>query len=318
MITVIIPVLNEADNICGVLEALMRQTLPPDEVIVVDGGSTDDTVELLTPFLYKLPLLILSRPHGNISISRNLAVRVAHNEIIAATDAGTRVHPTWLAEITAPLRTDKTIQMVGGFYQIQANTLLQNAIGAIDSRLPDQIDPQHFLPHSRSIAFRKSAWQQVGGYPEWLDYCEDLIFAWRIKFGYNLPTAFAPNASLAYEPSRTLRQFFWQYFRYARGDGKAGLWWKRHSLRYFVYLILLPLTLLAGATIHSGLFLLLVVLGFVYVYKPLLRLRHLTSSPLALFWIPVVRLVGDIAKMIGYPCGLRWRFSHQLPNWRDC
>lgn len=318
MITIIIPVLNEADNICEVLEAILHQTLPPDEVIVVDGGSTDSTVALLTSFLYKLPLLILSRPNGNISISRNLAVRVARNEIIAATDAGTRVHPTWLAEITAPLRTDPNMHMVGGFYQIKANTLLQNAIGAIDSRRPDQINPQQFLPHSRSIAFRKSAWQQVGGYPEWLDYCEDLIFAWRIKFGYQLPTAFVPQATLTYEPCSTLPQFFWQYFRYARGDGKAGLWWKRHILRYFVYLILLPLILLAGMAIHSGIFSLLVVLGLVYIHNPLLRLRRLTSNPIALLWIPIVRLVGDIAKMIGYLCGLRWRLSHQLPNWRDC
>ena len=40
----------------------------------------------------------------------------------------------------------------------------------------DEVDPATFLPSSRSVAFRKAAWAAVGGYPEWLDYCEDLVF----------------------------------------------------------------------------------------------------------------------------------------------
>ena len=47
--------------------------------------------------------------------------------------------------------------------------------------LTDEIDPATFLPSSRSVAFPKAVWALAGGYPEWLDYCEDLLF----DFGIN-------------------------------------------------------------------------------------------------------------------------------------
>ena len=56
----------------------------------------------------------------------------------------------------------------------------------------DDIDPQTFLPSSRSIAFTKEAWAAVGGYPEWLDYCEDLLFDLALRDRYSF--AFAPAA----------------------------------------------------------------------------------------------------------------------------
>ena len=49
---------------------------------------------------------------------------------------------------------------------------------ASTTTLPDQtdIDPARFLPSSRSVAFRREVFDRTGGYPEWLDYCEDLLF----------------------------------------------------------------------------------------------------------------------------------------------
>lgn len=47
MISVVMPVYNEAANIISTLEALYSNTVLPDEVIVADGGSTDNTVQLI-------------------------------------------------------------------------------------------------------------------------------------------------------------------------------------------------------------------------------------------------------------------------------
>ena len=44
----------------------------------------------------------------------------------------------------------------------------------------DEIKPDGFLPSSRSVAYTKTAWAAAGGYPEWIDYCEDLIFDLRL------------------------------------------------------------------------------------------------------------------------------------------
>ena len=86
------------------------------------------------------------------------------------------------------------------------------------------------------MAFTKAAWQAVGGYPEWLDYCEDLIFDFALRDKFR-PFAFAPEAIAYFKPRSSLKSFFRQYYLYARGDGKANLWLKRHLIRYGTYLI---------------------------------------------------------------------------------
>ena len=113
----------------------------------------------------------------------------------------------------------------------------------------DEIDPVRFLPSSRSVAFTRSAWEASGGYPEWLDYCEDLIFDFRLRDLYQ-PFAFAPQAVVHFRPRSSLPSFFKQYYQYARGDGKADLWRKRHAIRYLTYLVLGPLLVIL-ALLHS-------------------------------------------------------------------
>ena len=61
--------------------------------------------------------------------------------------------------------------MVAGFFRADPHSPFEVAMGATVLPLRDEIDPATFLPSSRSVAFRKAAWQAVGGYPEWIDYC---------------------------------------------------------------------------------------------------------------------------------------------------
>ena len=99
--------------------------------------------------------------------------------------------------------------------------------------------------------------------------------------------------------------------RSARGDGKADLWRKRHAARYLAY-GLGPIVLLVGVW-YKRLWLVAVVLGGAYLVTPYRRLAPWlpTLAPMerleALAWVPVIRLVGDVAKMLGYPAGVWWR-----------
>ena len=181
----------------------------------------------------------------------------------------------------------------------------------------EEIKPEGFLPSSRSVAFTKAAWAAAGGYPEWIDYCEDLIFDFRLREVAG-PFGWAPEAVAHFRPRGSLKAFFRQYYRYARGDGKADLWRRRHLIRYVTYLVGLP-GLLALSLVHSpGWWLVLVAGVLFYCSTPYRRLRpHLAAlAPVervkAIAQVPVIRAVGDLAKMLGYPAGWVWR----LRNWQ--
>lgn len=323
-ITLISTVLNEGDNIHHMMNGLLKQTRHPDEIIIVDGGSQDNTVETIRSYQDRLPIKVLVREGCNISEGRNTAIDTATGDILVITDAGTRLSENWLKNITQPMLDNSDVTVVAGFFKADPHNTFETAMGATVLPLEAEIDPATFLPSSRSIALRKSAAQAVNGYPEWLDYCEDLIFDMRLQ-KTQPPFVFAPGALVYFRPRETLTSYFKQYYRYARGDGKANLWRKRHIIRYITYFVAAPIILLLSVLIHPLFLLLFVVGGAVYFYQPYRRLvivmqDNPEKSPfawiVAFLLIPMIRVVGDIAKMIGYPAGLVWRYQNQPPRWQ--
>ena len=321
-VSVIVTVLNEAESIARLLDSLAAQTRRPDEVVVCDGGSTDGTMALLREAERRMSLKVIQQPGANISQGRNAAIEVATGDVIAVADAGVRLSPRWLEEIVAPFE-DETTHAAAGFFLPDTHTVFETAMGA--TVLPElgDVDPARFLPSSRSVAFRRSAWAAVGGYPEWLDYCEDLIFDFRLRDRFG-PFAFAPEALVHFRPRPNLRAFFLQYYRYARGDGKADLWRRRHAIRYLTYLVAAPLIAVAGAVASPWWWLLYLIALPGMFWTGWRRLAHAwgelgpAQRLQAALWVPVIRVTGDVAKMIGYPVGVWWRWHHraQVPDWR--
>ena len=323
-ISLIATVLNEGDNIQQLFDSIKGQTRLPDEIVIVDGGSSDNTVAIIQGYSDHLPIRLLVEPGSNISAGRNRAIVAAHGDIIAVTDAGLRLGESWLEALCAPLLADPALNAVAGFFCADPRTPFEVALGATTLPLANEINPETFLPSSRSIAFRKALAEQIGLYPEWLDFCEDLIFDLRLRAAGG-PFAFAPEALVHFRPRTSLRAFYRQYFLYARGDGKANLWLKRYLIRYLTYLLLIPALLLAGALIHPAFWTLYILGAAVYLYRPYRRLpvimRKLEHpSPwawlVAVGMVPVIRLVGDVAKMLAFPLGWRWRRKHRPPDWR--
>jgi glycosyltransferase involved in cell wall biosynthesis len=314
-VSVIATVKNEGDALRPLLDSLLDQTRSPDEVLICDGGSTDNTLEVLTEYRQWLPLRILVVPGANISQGRNQAIAAAAGPIIAATDAGVVLAPFWLEDITAPIEGGQTA-VSSGWFEPDPHTDFEVVMGSTVLPGRRDVNPQNFLPSSRSVAFLKSAWESVGGYPEWLDFSEDLVFDFALheKFG---PFPFVETAVAYFRPRSSLGAYFHQYFAYARGDGKANLWPKRHIVRYFTYLVALPAVLrLIWRERWWGWLLLLSGSG-IYCQRPVQRLWdntwgwHPPSRLRALALVPIIRLVGDVAKMLGYPVGLFWRWRHR-------
>ena len=340
--SLILTVLNEADSLPALLDSVAMQTALPDEVVICDGGSYDNTVALLRAET-RFPIRVIESPGANISRGRNLAIAAAQNEIIAVTDAGVRLDERWLLKLVEGLEetTDDGRRTTGnsrssivyrppsvvvrpsssaGFFLPDPHTTFEIAMSATVLPALNEIKPETFLPSSRSVAFLKSAWQTAGGYPEWLDYCEDLIFDLNLRKQCG-PFAFAPAAIVYFRPRGSLRSFYKQYYLYARGDGKAKLFFKRHMIRYVTYLVALPIVIGLIAVTSGWLpFLAMIALlagAAVYLKSPYQRLGPLMQNASltlperlnAIALVPVIRVVGDIAKMIGYPVGVLWRWK---------
>lgn len=331
-ISLIATVKNEAGSLPDWLASIAAQIRLPDEIVIVDGGSTDRTLDVLREYAARLRMKIIEQPGANISQGRNRAIREATGDIICSTDAGTRLDPDWVAELVKPFedggqKTEdgnqssvighpSSVGVVSGFFIPAPVGVFETALAATTLPALTDIRPEKFLPSSRSIAFRKTAWEKVGGYPEWLDFCEDLIFDFALRdAGFRFE--FAPRAIAHFRPRSNLRAFFKQYYQYARGDGKANLWFTRHVIRYATYLLGVPFLLaflLLRFWIWFLAFLLLAFAGmFLTPYKrlmPMLAQFSLLDKLRAMFWVPIIRITGDVAKMIGYPVGVAWRLTH--------
>ncbi len=314
--SVIVTVMNEGEAIRPLLDSLIQQTRLPDEVVICDGGSTDNTLDVLAEYTQWLPLKIIVAPGANISQGRNRAIAAASGPIIAATDAGVILSPYWLEDLVRPIEAGETA-VASGWFESDPYTDFEVVMGSTVLPARQDIDPEKFLPSSRSVAFLKSAWEAVGGYPEWLDYSEDLIFdlALREKYG---KFAFVDTAVAYFRPRGSLRAFFRQYYLYARGDGKADLWRKRHAIRFITYFLGLPVILrLIWREKIWGWLLLALGIG-AYSRRPAQRVWNNTwgwrppARARALALIPIIRLVGDVAKMLGYPVGLWQRRKRRL------
>jgi glycosyltransferase involved in cell wall biosynthesis len=304
---VIATVLNEADAIDTLLQSLMEQTRAPDEIVIVDGGSADDTVARLQIWQERLPLRVLLEPGSTIARGRNAAVEATSATLIAVTDAGVRLAPDWLASLLACM--SPSVDVVSGFFVPEAHTTFERAMAATVLPALSDVHAERFLPSSRSVLFRRAAWQGVRGYPDWLDYCEDLVFDLALKRA-GCRFAFAPQAVVWFRPRGSLGAFFRQYYLYARGDGKAGLWLGRHAVRYTTYALALLL-----ARCGVGGWLLLLLGASAYTRRPYQRLLPLVAGERfvaivrAIMLVPIIRLVGDVAKLLGFPVGVWWRWT---------
>jgi len=310
-VSLVATVKNEADNIAALLDSMLAQTRPADEIVINDNGSTDETAAIVQRFIAQGHPLKLVRGGFNIPSGRNNAIRNAQGPLIAVCDAGLTLPTHWLETIIAPLEQG-VADIVGGFYEPAPQSIWELVLGATNYPDVHEVDPATFLPSGQSVAFTKTAWEAVGGYPEWANTCEDLIFDRELIKG-EFRFAFEPHAATQFRPRSSPAAYFTQYYRYAHGDGVANLFARRHAIRYASYVGLFVILELARRW-KSAILLLVPGVAF-HTAKPYRRVWRRTKEltlgkrAFALALVPLIRLIGDVAKMLGYPVGVWRRFT---------
>jgi glycosyltransferase involved in cell wall biosynthesis len=239
---------NEGDNARRMLTSILGQTRLPDEIVIVDAGSRDGTVEVLREVAAQsgLSYQVLVEPGANISRGRNLAIAHAQNPVIAALDFGGRLSVDWLEKLIAPFEIDPATEVVAGWFE--ALGPLGQPVYRMGWASLAGLNPQSYLPSSRSVAFTKEAWRKVGGYPEWLTLTgEDTYFALELK-RCTTCWAFMPDAMMQWDAPSTSWAYWKKLFTWSIGDGEAGL-----ETRYYNKAMLKSLLALGGVGITLGL-----------------------------------------------------------------
>lgn len=299
-VALIVTVRNEAASIDALLDSVLAGTRVPDEIVVADGGSTDETFARLRAREASDPRIRAVLAPGNRSIGRNAAVRASRSPIIACTDAGVEVEAEWLERITRPFERSPETGVVAGFYRPAGNTWFERAAGVISAPRLQDIDLERFLPSTRSIAFRRSAWERVHGFDESLSHNEDTPFALALK-RMGTTFCFEPEARVRWRPRGDLRTFYRQHRRFGFGDGESrvqGWFYATLAAKYALGLLLLFLGLrvrVAWWALGAG--------ALAFVAGQVRRGVGSIGILEAILVVPLLKILYDVAYLSGYVRG---------------
>ena len=301
-------VLNEVHDVEALARSMCSQQPRPDEVVIVDGGSTDGTMDALRAAVVGVDhVRVIEAPGTNISAGRNVAMAATTSELVAFTDSGLERGPDWLGALLTAVDSEPHAAGSFGYILASPRTVMEASIGAVGLPVAGEINPVHYPPSSGSFLVRRHWFERAGGYPEWLDYGEDL---WLDREIWSAGGWFvhAPGADVTIRPRSSIGRFVKQYYNYASGDGRAGMLGRRHLARFASYGV--GAALLGRPT--SGRVALLILLGLLHLRRPFARLKPLqrgSGAVLPALLVPAVRLIGDGAKMAGYLSGCWQRLT---------
>jgi len=352
-VSFIITLFNEEKDISAFLDSFFEQSALPEEIVIVDGGSTDNTLDVLINYFKKkvkdfdlkldgnilfdaldriagpdknsgsINVKIFQVNGARISEGRNFAIKNTMGEIVCVSDSGCILDKDWFLQITKPFQSGRGICVVGGYNYAMAKNFLQSCLAASIMHKKEEIKKDKYMPSSRNLGFKRSAWLEVGGYPEVMDYGEDMKFNFNLRSrGYEIN--YNPEAIVYWKMRDNLSKIFKQFFRYAKGDALGKMYLYRHLVRFFSLIV--PAAIIVLSLVLSPWFLLaLIILFGAYSFKPYRRINYIWDNPkispyillnkytgikkilsktIALFFIPFLLTYIDLAKLSGYIYGL--------------
>ncbi|MEK7169151.1 MAG: glycosyltransferase [Patescibacteria group bacterium] len=268
---------EKEETVRCLLTALNKQTFKPDEIIIIDAKDYNNC----------------SR-----SVGRNIAIKKARNEIIAITDAGCVPHRDWLARLCSSFEKVevKNLVVVGGYRMIAKNDFEKAESIFLGTQRKDINN--NFMPSARSMAFTKSIWKKVGGFPEKLDNtAEDTLFNVElIKAGAKFVVA--KNAVVDWQMPDSIKNFYLKIKNYARGDAESGIWWhpakkwKTHNLKVMT---------IFGRYLLAFIFLAFGFYGILWGYIGIYMLYGYSKAKL---WGIYLQFISDFACIIGFSHGI--------------
>ena len=171
MISLIVPNLNEERYLPVFLDSLVHQTLKDFEVIIVDGGSRDKSLEIISRFEKQLNITVLMDETRNIGYVRNLGSRHAKGDILFHTSSDTYLEPNLLRKLKNFYNWKPcVISVAGRTVPIGTSIISKIAYKLFDFlRYLFTLSPmplKKYRPSGNFFTIRKHVFEEVGGFPE--------------------------------------------------------------------------------------------------------------------------------------------------------
>ena len=271
-VSVVLTVLNEAGSIETTLRNLLSQSRKPDEIVIVDGGSKDGTIDVIEDFAKRDETVRLIVEAGvNIARGRNIAIKEAIYDHIACVDAGCKPEKEWLEELIKPFEQDPKLDVVAGAINVESFNNFEFYCGKLAGNGMEEADEKDVKVFGRSSAFKKTILEQAGGYPEWLYTAEDTLLDKKLRH-IGASIRLAKQSIVHWRPRKTYWKMAKMFYLYGQGDGRigtnvSGAYY--HMRNYLIGLVLLLISFFYPWTLIMVAF--LTIYFYMSFYRPIIK-----------------------------------------------
>jgi succinoglycan biosynthesis protein ExoA len=223
LVSVIVPARNEEREIGRTLDALRAQDYPHLEIIVVDGDSTDGTVDVVKRHMVEDPRIeLVHNPRRITPVSLNVAVAHARGQWLVRMDAHSVVEPGYVSAAVARLREGRWGGVGGrkdGVGRTPAGRAIAAALGSrfgVGGSVYHHGVSEQEVDHIPFGAYPTALVRELGGWDERLVTNQDFEFDHRLRQS-GAALLFDPQLRIDWLSKQTVRDFYRQYRRYGRG-----------------------------------------------------------------------------------------------------
>jgi glycosyltransferase involved in cell wall biosynthesis len=187
-VSIVVPSYNYAKYLPECLDSVLAQTEPADEIIVVNDGSTDNTTDVIAPYLPR-GINYIVKPNGGVAAARNDGIKKASNPYIVCLDADDKIAPTFVSTLKEALAKDRTLGIAyTGLHMFDddGHTFGTNFPPPFDWEVQATVSvpPSNCVPSG--CMFRRSMWEHAGGFKQIYAPAEDAEFWTRgLSIGYH-------------------------------------------------------------------------------------------------------------------------------------
>jgi glycosyltransferase involved in cell wall biosynthesis len=221
-VSIIIPALNEEENLARVLPAVIAQIDANDEVIVVDNGSHDRTTAVAISFNSK----VVGQSKRSRACARNAGLREANGEFIVFLDADCIPQPDWLKELLAPFKNSSIGAVAGEIINLDCGDPMDRYLNQKGHLTQAENFKHPFLPFgaTANLAFRNIALAETGMFDEDLLDGEDADLCWRMQLKTSFGLFLAVSSIVSHQHHFSVMDLLRQKRRHAYAA--AGLYKK--------------------------------------------------------------------------------------------